>query len=245
MSERIKNEIEHGKKLVEGGAESIWGWESPAGRERAARRAQLIMNGASITAGMNVLEIGCGTGNFTEVFAYSGAHIIAVDLSPDLLAFAHQRGLPLGQVQFLEMPFEDIETPQQFDAIIGSSVLHHLDMQAALANIQRLLKPGGVLSFAEPNMLNPQVYAMFNFKIFKEKFGVSPDERAFYRWQLAKKIRKAGFVEVIVKPFDFLHPSIPPRWINFVNCIGKKLETIPGIREVSGSLYIFARKPQY
>ncbi|QQR94225.1 MAG: hypothetical protein IPJ93_10055 [Bacteroidota bacterium] len=42
MSDRISNELEHGKKLLEGGAEAIWNWDSPAGKVRADRRADLI-----------------------------------------------------------------------------------------------------------------------------------------------------------------------------------------------------------
>ncbi len=243
MSNRIKNEIEHGKKLAEVGAESIWGWNSPAGRERAARRSEIIVDGAKMKAGMEVLEIGCGTGNFTEVFAASGSDITAVDISPDLLELAYQRNLDPNHVKFIEGRFEAIVTAQKFDAIIGSSVLHHLEMQAALENMYRLLKPGGVLSFAEPNMMNPQVYAMFNFKFLKEKFGVSPDERAFYRRPLKKQILENGFVDVLIKPFDFLHPSTPLGLIRLVNCFGKFIETLPVMREIAGSLYVFARKP--
>jgi SAM-dependent methyltransferase len=201
------------------------------------------MGGANIKAGMDVLEIGCGTGNFTEVFATSGAKITAVDISPDLLELAFRRNLDPQQVKFLECRFEEMDTPQQFDAIIGSSVLHHLDLRSALVNMHRLLKPAGVLSFAEPNMMNPQVYAMFNFEFLKDKFGVSPDERAFYRWRIQKQIGAAGFVEILVKPFDFLHPSIPSGGINFFLRMGDFFETLPLIREFSGSLYIFARKP--
>ena len=245
MTDRIKNEIEHGKKLAEGGAESIWGWNSPAGRERATRRSELIMAGAKMRAGMEVLEIGCGTGNFTEVFAASGSDITAVDISPDLLELAYKRDLDPAQVKFLEGRFEEIVTVQKFDAIIGSSVLHHLEMQAAIETMYRLLKPGGVLSFAEPNMMNPQVYAMFNFEFLKEKFGVSPDERAFYRWQLERQIAESGFIDVLIKPFDFLHPSTPPGLIKVVNRLGKFIEALPVMREFAGSLYIFARKPVY
>lgn len=243
MSDRIKNEIEHGKKLAKGGAESIWGWNSPAGRERASRRSELIMGGAKMKAGMDVLEIGCGTGNFTELFATSGANITAVDISPDLLALAFKRNLDPKHVKFLEGAFEEIITIKQYDAIIGSSILHHLDIQAAIENMYRLLKPGGVLSFAEPNMMNPQVFAMFNFEFLKEKFGTSPDERAFYRWQLEKQIAENGFIDIVIKPFDFLHPSIPSGFIQIVNRLGKFIETLPIMREFTGSLYIFSRKP--
>lgn len=243
MTDRVQRELDHGKMLAERGAESVWGWETPAGRRRAARRADLIARGAGLRLGTRALEIGCGTGNFTQAFAASGAHITAVDLSPDLIRLAKQRSLPAGQVNFVEARFEDFSTGQLFDAIIGSSVLHHLEIQDALQNLLRLLKPGGVISFAEPNMRNPQVYAMFNFEFMKDKFGVSPDERAFYRAPLAGWIHQAGFVDIHVQPFDFLHPATPKLFIPLISAAGDLAEKTPFLREYAGSLYIFARKP--
>ena len=38
-------------------------------------------------------------------------------------------------------------TDDSFDAVIGSSVLHHLDIEKALSEIYRVLRPGGVISF--------------------------------------------------------------------------------------------------
>src|SRR5262249_51180063 len=91
---RARHEIEHGRKLSAGDAEWTWGWGSPAGRLRAARRAALIARAARLAPGRRVLEVGCGTGLFTETFAATGAEILAVDISPELIEQARQRGLP-------------------------------------------------------------------------------------------------------------------------------------------------------
>src|SRR5262245_15197283 len=99
----------HGEKLARGDAESVWGWGSPAGRVRARRRGSLIAAGAGLRPGVVALEVGCGTGNFTALFAASGARLVAVDLSPHLLELAARRGLPPEQVQFLAKPFEECD----------------------------------------------------------------------------------------------------------------------------------------
>ena len=171
------HELEHGKYLAAGSAEEIWGWGTPAGQERARRRAAVILEGASVTSSSRILEIGCGTGMFTAAFAKSRADIVAVDISPDLLAKAAERNL--ARVRFVQKNFEDCELEGPFDAVIGSSVLHHLDIERALPKIFNLLKPGGRLSFAEPNMLNPQVFCERHFRRFFPY--VSPDETAFVR----------------------------------------------------------------
>jgi ubiquinone/menaquinone biosynthesis C-methylase UbiE len=239
---RAQNEIWHGRKLSEGGPEAIWGWGTPAGQKRAARRAALIMQAADLKSGMRVLEIGCGSGLFTEIFARSGSEIIALDISDELLDYARQRGLP-ANVTLVCSPFEALDSAEPFDAVIGSSVLHHLDIQPALAEIFRLLKPGGVMSFAEPNMLNPQIAVQKNIPWIKEKLGDSPDETAFVRWTLARQMRRVGFTEICISPLDWLHPATPKNLIPAVEQISNLLEKLPLVREISGSVYISARKP--
>jgi len=243
MTNKAQREIDHGKMLAQSGAENIWGWNNPAGKERAIRRAQLITNGVNLKSGMRVLEIGCGTGNFTEIFAESQAHITAVDISPDLIELARKRRLPKNQVQFVLARFEDIVPNTPYDAIIGSSVLHHLDIHVALQNIYHLLKPNGIMSFAEPNMMNPQIALQKNIPWLKKKMGDSPDETAFLRWKLKKNLIEKGFTNIHIRPFDFLHPIVPARLISTVKVAGKFLENLPVFREIAGSLYIYAEKP--
>ncbi len=240
---RASREIEHGKKLAQGDANLIWGWSTPAGKLRATRRAKLITHGADLKPGMRVLEIGCGTGNFTEMFAESGAFIVAVDISSELLEIAKQRNLPENQVLFLNKRFEDCDLIGPFDAVIGSSVLHHLDIKPALNKIRELLKPGGRMCFAEPNMMNPQVMVQKTIPWVKERLGDSPDETAFFRWQLKKLLLEAGFRDIVISPFDWLHPLSPPSLIKTITSIGNALEKTPILREIAGSLYIRCNCP--
>jgi SAM-dependent methyltransferase len=122
-------------------------------------------------------------------------------------------------------------------------VLHHLDLDQALANIHRLLRHGGRLSFAEPNMLNPQVFVERHPGPFRRLFYyVSDDETAFVRWTLAKRLEEHGFTDVKIVPFDWLHPATPNRVIPLIEGIGRIAEAAPGLREFAGSLQIVARK---
>jgi len=240
MRKKIQNEIEYGAMLANSGAEDIWGWGTPAGKRRAKRRAGLIINGASLKSSDHVLEIGCGAGMFTELFARSGAHITAVDVSPDLLEIAKKRNLPKKQVEFLEAPYEECETEGPFDAIVGSSVLHHLDIENSLFKIHYMLKKGGYMAFAEPNFLNPQIFIERNFRCLFN--NVSPDETAFVRFKLRKQLLNIGFAEVSIVPFDWLHPLVPAKMIDSIDRLGKIWEKIPLVKEFSGSLCIIAVK---
>ena len=182
---RAAHEIEHGKKLAAGDPDLIWGWGTPAGKLRAARRGELIAKGAQLAPRVRALEVGCGSGLFTEMFARTGATIIAVDISPELLERARARNLPADRVTFLEKRFEDCTVNGPFDAVIGSSILQHLEQRQSIEQMFQLHRPGGKFSFAEPNMLNPQIAVQKNVRWIKEKLGDSPDETAFVRWRLA------------------------------------------------------------
>ena len=241
---RADREIAHGKKLAHGDPELVWGWGTAAGKLRAVRRAEIIAAGGCLAPGISALEIGCGTGLLTEMFAQTGASLVAVDISADLLEKARSRSLPANRVQFLETRFEHCEAEGPFDAVIGSSVLHHLDLNVSLARIFALLKPGGAMSFAEPNMLNPQILLQKNVTWLKRRLGDTPDETAFVRFRLRKLLLQAGFYKVDIKPLDWLHPATPPLLMKTVGTIGSILEKIPLIREFAGSLFIRARRPE-
>ena len=239
---KANDEILHGKNIAQADPELIWGWKTTAGQLRAKRRAQLMIDSTHLRPGMKVLEIGCGTGVFTEMFAIAGAQIVAIDISKELLDLAAMRNISTSQVQFMEKRFEDCDSIGPFDAIMGSSVLHHLDIKPALTNIYKLLKPNGVMSFTEPNMLNPQIAIQKNVLWLKRRMGDSPDETAFTRLQLSRLLKQTGFVDIQITPFDWLHPTTPLKFINNVNRIGLFLEKVPFVREFAGSLHIFSRR---
>jgi SAM-dependent methyltransferase len=200
------------------------------------------MLGSGIRPGMEVLELGCGTGLFTREFARTGALITALDVSPDLLALTRKE-VTAPNVVFVEgdacaMAFTD----EKFDCVVGSSVLHHLDIAGALRECHRVLKTGGTIAFTEPNMLNPQIALEKNVPWLKKKLGDSPDETAFFKWGIARRLAEAGFRQIRVVPFDFLHPAIPGAALGLAGPFCGFLEKIPLLREIAGSLYIRALK---
>lgn len=237
------HELEHGKFLAPNAVE-IWGWGTPAGQMRASRRAHLLLEYANIHYGMDVLEYGCGTGLFSRQLAASGANLISIDLSPDLITEAKKD--PVKNVTYLVGDIESLDYPTNtFDAVVGSSVLHHVDSVKALTEAFRVVKPGGRVAFAEPNMMNPQIAVQKNVPFVKRTMGDSPDETAFFRWTIRRELQKIGFVHVIVKPHDFLHPAIPEGFISFMKKFGSFLEAVPLIREFAGSLLLAGTKPPF
>lgn len=240
LADRILNEIRHGEYIREHG-EEIWNWSSPAGKMRWSRRCRLFTEFLG-NHKSHVLEIGCGTGLFTKELARTNNTILAIDISDALIMKAKER-ISSTNVNFIVgNAYETEFKSESFDFIVGSSSLHHLEVDSALEEFSRILRSGGKMMFTEPNMMNPQVALIKKVPFIKYRAGDSPDETAFFRWQIAKKIRLHNFVDVSVEPFDFMHPQTPSWLLNLTDRLTIILEKCPLIREVAGSLIIQCRK---
>ncbi|MFH0773970.1 MAG: class I SAM-dependent methyltransferase [bacterium] len=221
-----------------------WGNLTQAGQIRQLVRAELAVRCAQINEGDTILEIGCSEGDFTKrlLEVTNEVKITAIDISPELIELAKKKissdnvRFEVGNISLLD--YKD----ESFNAVVGNAVLHHLNLDKGLHEIVRVLKEGGRIFFAEPNMLNPQIFLEKNVGFIGRRLQNSPDETAFFRWQIKKTLKKYGFVEIVVKPFDFLHPATPKALIPIVMKAGLFLERMPLVREIAGSLIISGRK---
>ncbi len=110
---------------------------------------------ASLFDDVEVLEIGCGTGNLTTriVGLQPTAHVTATDPDPRALARAQRKIAPSADVRFdrvyaQRLPYADAS----FDRVLSSMRLHHLDDAAkteALAEAYRVLRPGGSMHIVD------------------------------------------------------------------------------------------------
>src|SRR5215203_1813028 len=232
MDVRLEREIAHGRYLAAHGAGEIWNWESPAGKLRWRRRVEMLTS--HLRPEMKVLELGCGAAYFTRELAATGANITAIDISPELLAEA-RRNCPAANVEFEIGNAYALSYPDaSFDSVLGVSVLHHLEIDLALREIHRTLRGEGVICFTEPNMLNPQIAVQKNVPTIKRRLGDSPDETAFFRRPLRRRLARVGFREIQVQPFEFLHPRTPASLISSVRSLENVLERLPLFREIAG-----------
>ncbi|MBD3348991.1 MAG: methyltransferase domain-containing protein [Candidatus Eisenbacteria bacterium] len=117
-------------------------------------------------AGSRILDVGCGTGRLLERLADSGTWQLAgSDLAQRMLDVADGklRGLGID----VELRAADAESAlpwpaDSFDVVTNTGVLHHLyGLSAALAEMRRVLRPGGRLVVADPCFFTP-VRELFN-----------------------------------------------------------------------------------
>jgi SAM-dependent methyltransferase len=89
-----------------------------------------------------VLDVGCGRGEFAERLLHKGIGVVAVDQSPRMVELTRERGVDAHIADAQQLPFADGE----FDAVVANHMLYHVpDVHHALAELARVLRPGGVL----------------------------------------------------------------------------------------------------
>lgn len=97
--------------------------------------------------GKRVLVPGCGFGEDAIRLAALGAEVSAFDLSDESLEIAAARARLHGlEIQFGTMGAEALAYPEgSFDAVVLVDILHHVDIPAAMSELRRVLKPGGLV----------------------------------------------------------------------------------------------------
>ena len=97
-------------------------------------------------AGNTVLEIGCGTGEFSQLLAQRFERVIAIDLSPKIIEVAQQHSKQFSNIDFQVADILQWEFPKEkFDAIASIATFHHLPLENLLPCLKSALKPEGKL----------------------------------------------------------------------------------------------------
>jgi SAM-dependent methyltransferase len=86
-----------------------------------------------------ILDVGCGEGSLTQQIVASGAIVVGIDSSQDMIDAACARGLDARLMNAEALPFDD-----EFDAVFSNAALHWVrDHDALLDGVARALRPGG------------------------------------------------------------------------------------------------------
>ena len=121
----------------------------PVRHASEARRLETLLRVLAVRSGEKILDIGCGSGWFSSRCQEYGAQVWAMDISLGGVSAAKQRypqvsAFQVGDVYHLG--FNEV-----FDIVVLSEVVEHLeDIDAALAEVNRVVRPGGRVLISVP-----------------------------------------------------------------------------------------------
>lgn len=172
---------------------------NPIGNKlRLQRELNLIKNLSSVKNFKRVLSIGCGDGSFEFMLAPFAEFITAIDISPEAINSANIKKNKLGikNIDFICIPFSEIDWNKKFDSIICLAFLHHVpekDLSNFINKAYKHVESGGFFYSQDPN-----VHGILR-KIGRVVLGAtydkyhSPDERELDPKEMIEIFKKAGF----------------------------------------------------
>ncbi|GHH40011.1 class I SAM-dependent methyltransferase [Lentzea cavernae] len=105
-------------------------------------------------AGLELLDVGCGTGIVARQFLAAGRAVLGVEPDPRMASFAQGTGVEVEVATFEEWD----PAGRTFDAVVSGTAWHWVDPVAGAAKAARVLRPGGVLApFGNVHALPPAV----------------------------------------------------------------------------------------
>jgi SAM-dependent methyltransferase len=169
----------------------------------------------------SVLEYGCGQGEFALWLLDQGATVSGIDVSEFNIEHCREKarahGIDASRYKFEVMDAHQTSFPDaSFDRIVGNGIIHHLDLAAAMNEVDRLLKPGEKALFQEPLGENPLL------RVYRKFAGIhTDDERPLTRADLQYLIEnwnvKTKYTGVVTLPFCLLTSLIarpyPSNWL--------------------------------
>jgi SAM-dependent methyltransferase len=108
----------------------------------------LLEPAAGAAPKLRLLDAGCGSG-FNLVALRRFGRATGIDLSPEAIRFCRERGVPAARAALLALPF----AADAFDVVTSFDVIYHawvLDDRAAVVEMARVLRPGGLLLVRVP-----------------------------------------------------------------------------------------------
>lgn len=179
-------------------------WDKIAGgftNGQARHRAAVHL----LPADFVLADLGCGTGYMTQALLGTSRRIVAVDRSEAMLDEARkrlQRAAPDTEIEFRRGELDALPlADEEVDGVLAGMVLHHLaEPDAAVAEMFRVLKPGGTAAVLE---LAPHREAWMRRELSDRHLGLDPSD-------VAAGFRRAGFDDVALDPVtDAYRPPHP------------------------------------
>ena len=140
------------EKIVDNFAHKSKSWDMSSRRVKNAKSiAGLIVENINFDDGMEVMDLGAGTGLLSYFIAPYVAKIIAVDNSPSMLKEFKTKASEFdSQIEIIEADISKEMINRKFDGIISSMTIHHIeDTKALFSKLYKMLNENGFIAIAD------------------------------------------------------------------------------------------------
>ena len=179
-------------------------WDKSAARyaksaisDEASYQKKLTETQAFLTPNMHILEFGCGTGTTAVHHAPHVQHIDAVDISENMLEIGRDNAKAAGveNISFSRGTLTEFDAASgTYDAVLGLNVIHLVpDRQAVVAEVARILKPGGIFITSTPCLGHSYLRFIKLIAPLANWLGLMPDVFIMTELEWAHEVTNAGF----------------------------------------------------
>jgi SAM-dependent methyltransferase len=190
-----------------------------------------------LAPGARVLDLGCGTGSLAHRLSSRGFRVAGCDPSAGMLGVAARRGLAVARAPAQVLPF----AAGTFDGVYTVAVLHHVAapeaVAAALTEMVRVLRPGGVAVVWDHNPLNP--YWPLLMRRVPQDDG---SERLVPLGEILAGLARGGATPTSARRLGFVPDFVPKRLLAAASGVERLLEALPLTRWVAAHNVVVARK---
>lgn len=164
-----------------------------------SRFAEMIVS----KPGDSCIDLGCGSGAFTERLDVFGLRLSGMDISSCLIESARSRG---SRISYLVGDIMSTDLPDRaFDIVVYSGVLHHFssadERMAVLREGSRLLKPGGKMFSYDPYAFSPSMFLYRDPRSpLYSSLGKTENEILISGSQMRAELAASGFEKIRMLP---------------------------------------------
>ena len=185
-----------------------------AGADPEYEEQILPLAARELQGAQRVLDVGCGDGQVSRLAARLGAEVLGIDPTWNCVRVASERGTNVARAGAAALPFADAS----FDAVVACLVFEHIrDVDQAIAEVARVLQPGGRFCF----FLNHPLLQTPNSGWIDDQFLDPPEQY----WRIGEYLIENETIEEVEKDvfIPFIHRPLS-RYVNTLSDNGLLLE---------------------
>jgi len=160
-----------------------------------------------VKPGMHILDVGCGTGNFSLKLAQKGTGVVGVDISEKMLTIARKRAIQEEvSIEFKKMDSQNLQFPDEyFDGVISMATIEFIpNPEIMIDEMFRVCKKGGNILLGTINRDSDwgRLYQNHEFQkevpVFKSAKLKSPEDLMKYRKEVLVQVKECLFIPPVI-----------------------------------------------